>query len=390
MRRSDFSSPDEYIQALRRAIAQGDFQAAEQLRQEERRTDPQVAAQMAWEEQRDVQALADFIHLSDPDGDMEIMAVPIDLTAAEMLPLIQALTNEDYEGAHTLLAFDMAEALYQYCNDWHGGQGNELYSILSQLDFSPGAGWHNCFSNDNALELLTNLVNTEQRPGMPEPLPGLPDNLVILSGTDSGEAQIIQIGMIGSQYFLVLDAGICDALDEAASWCRDHAPGLLTEPEYELTPEGVCLHCGADPREGCKHTQEAEADLTYCDGVLWIASDEWYGNEVDYDEAKATLLARTLLIEGASRPAWGAAFRCGGDMYDLVVPYEIAMGQWGGEEENMVEWVADQLECDEGDIELVWEWYLPEDEEHGHEAEGFTSYSDAVDETIERYQHPDG
>jgi hypothetical protein len=36
--------------------------------------------------------------------------------------------------------FDAAQALYWYCNDWHGGQASELYSIMSaRLAYSPAS-----------------------------------------------------------------------------------------------------------------------------------------------------------------------------------------------------------------------------------------------------------
>lgn len=33
--------------------------------------------------------------------------------------------------------FDIEEALYWYCSDWHGGQRSEEYSILSTSPFKP-------------------------------------------------------------------------------------------------------------------------------------------------------------------------------------------------------------------------------------------------------------
>lgn len=35
------------------------------------------------------------------------------------------------------LAFEIAEGLYWFCNDWHGGQSSELYAVLSCLDYAP-------------------------------------------------------------------------------------------------------------------------------------------------------------------------------------------------------------------------------------------------------------
>jgi hypothetical protein len=37
--------------------------------------------------------------------------------------------------------FDIAQGLYWYCNDYHGGQGSDLYRILSKVSstYRPGA-----------------------------------------------------------------------------------------------------------------------------------------------------------------------------------------------------------------------------------------------------------
>lgn len=34
--------------------------------------------------------------------------------------------------------FSIAQGLYWYCADYHGGQNSEEYEILSQLDYRPG------------------------------------------------------------------------------------------------------------------------------------------------------------------------------------------------------------------------------------------------------------
>lgn len=39
-------------------------------------------------------------------------------------------------------AFSAACALYWYCTNWHQGQSSDLYSILSKLDYRPGALEH--------------------------------------------------------------------------------------------------------------------------------------------------------------------------------------------------------------------------------------------------------
>jgi hypothetical protein len=371
MARSDFDSRDAYMQDLRRKVAQGDLDAAEQLEQEERRIDPIRATFALWNEERDVYALARYIHLRDPYGDSPEEFLPNDLRPAEMLALIQILSDEDeYGESHAAFTFDMAEALYQYCTEWHSGQWSPLYSIQSQLQFSPHSGWRNCYSNEQAFYIYQNLVNTEQRPEIPQPLENLPDDLTILYGTGNENAIIIQIGSMGPHYFLILNSSFEDALDEAAGWCEENAPGLLDEPEYELDENGNCIHCGANPTDDvCKHVEEAEADMTRCDGGLWIASWEWYGNEVDYDRAKATELAQANLTDNAPLPLWGLLWRCGGI---------LELDNYNFEE------AAEELDCEEDDLDVAGSWYLLGDEEY--DPEEFGSYSAAVDEVLERYQ----
>jgi len=45
----------------------------------------------------------------------------------------------DVQYEPTAARFDAAEGLYWFCNDNYAGQGDPLYSILTRLDFSPGA-----------------------------------------------------------------------------------------------------------------------------------------------------------------------------------------------------------------------------------------------------------
>lgn len=54
----------------------------------------------------------------------------IDATRDEMLTLLA--TYDDYD------EFDREEAIYWFANDYHGGQGSELYSALSTSPYSPG------------------------------------------------------------------------------------------------------------------------------------------------------------------------------------------------------------------------------------------------------------
>lgn len=57
-----------------------------------------------------------------------------DATRDEMLDVIKSnnTINEDD-------VFDMEEAIYWFANDYHGGQGSDLYSALCASPFRPGA-----------------------------------------------------------------------------------------------------------------------------------------------------------------------------------------------------------------------------------------------------------
>jgi len=57
----------------------------------------------------------------------------------QLLAAVQMDTeNDDIK----CVQFDIAEALYHFCADYHGGQWSELYSVLSELGeiYSPGMG----------------------------------------------------------------------------------------------------------------------------------------------------------------------------------------------------------------------------------------------------------
>ena len=56
--------------------------------------------------------------------------------------------------------FDIVEAHYAFCSDWHAGQTCELYKRLSRISryFTPGAAWKGYDSlSENAQEIYKNL-----------------------------------------------------------------------------------------------------------------------------------------------------------------------------------------------------------------------------------------
>lgn len=60
----------------------------------------------------------------------------------ERLAVVANLLEGRSGGSHGVNAenyFDAAQALYWYASDYHSGQSSEIYSILSQLEYKPGA-----------------------------------------------------------------------------------------------------------------------------------------------------------------------------------------------------------------------------------------------------------
>jgi hypothetical protein len=57
--------------------------------------------------------------------------------------------------------FEAAQALYWYCSDYHGGISSELYSILSQLDYSPSLSECGVSDDDDSSEFYQALENGE-------------------------------------------------------------------------------------------------------------------------------------------------------------------------------------------------------------------------------------
>jgi hypothetical protein len=78
-----------------------------------------------------------------------------------------------------------------------------------------------------------------------------------------------------------------DALEDAAAWLKEHAPGHLTEPDYESAMK-ECADAGhlndqdEDEQEEVVRTR-AEADLTYTEAG-WIPSYEWNITELHSPE----------------------------------------------------------------------------------------------------------
>ena len=51
--------------------------------------------------------------------------------------------------------FERAEAIHAFASDYHGGQGSDLYRVLSQSPFRPGPLWR---TSDAAPDMIETLV----------------------------------------------------------------------------------------------------------------------------------------------------------------------------------------------------------------------------------------
>jgi hypothetical protein len=102
---------------------------------------------------------------------------------------------------------------------------------------------------------------------------------------DYGTPILLWIGACAPTWFLSVE-NLSDALDEAASWASENAPGLLTEPEY-LPCAGQEGSCGKHEGTCWEATEAAEVDLSCCDMGLWVASWEWGCADPDADTLEA-------------------------------------------------------------------------------------------------------
>ena len=118
----------------------------------------------------------------------------------------------------------------------------------------------------------------------------------------TGGPQIIWVGAAFMTPYRFLSTGdISSTLDDIGTWLQEHAPGLLTEPEYpdDANGEGQCPECIETDHIPCRHVEEAEQDLTSLDGGLWIASEEWgcYAPSEEESHAIRVALFERAVIE---------------------------------------------------------------------------------------------
>jgi len=105
----------------------------------------------------------------------------------------------------------------------------------------------------------------------------------------------IQSGAIGTLHVFMWASSFEDALERAAEYFAEHAPGHLTAPAYDEAAEELGAPEDWADEEWQEQVREAaEADLTYTESG-WLVSYEWCGDGpitgADLDTIKAAIAA---------------------------------------------------------------------------------------------------
>lgn len=118
---------------------------------------------------------------------------------------------------------------------------------------------------------------------------------------DGSTLFVLSFGAYLDHHVYVFSGAFDDALEIAAEWLKQEAPGLFSdEPDYKeaATELGLDLET-EDDNEQERIREKAETDMTYTESG-WLLSWEWTGREViDADEVDAvTFRAAKEAIEG--------------------------------------------------------------------------------------------
>ena len=98
---------------------------------------------------------------------------------------------------------------------------------------------------------------------------------------------VFKFGAYGATHVLAYGY-LEDALEDAATWLAENAPGHLTEPECPECSHPQCTQVDSDDSasqfkcDKCGHTferEDAEADLTHTESG-WLLSHEWTCTEI--------------------------------------------------------------------------------------------------------------
>lgn len=94
-------------------------------------------------------------------------------------------------------------------------------------------------------------------------------------------AWVFQFGAYGTTHVLAY-GHLEDALEDAAAWLKDNAPGHLTEPDYSDAALDLGLSTQLDrlsDEESERVREAAETDLTHTESG-WLLSYEWTCTEL--------------------------------------------------------------------------------------------------------------
>lgn len=144
------------------------------------------------------------------------------------------------------------------------------------------------------------------------------------------ELYALSFGAYGWTRLLVYASSLEDALEEAAGWLADFAPGHLSDlsEEYKDALKEATEELGEDADEEelqAKAQEIAETDMTYTESG-WLTSHEWNGGEVNGP------------LEAAAAYAAGALVAAQNNNYDMTAALPLGKGN------------ADPVELEEADI----------------------------------------
>ncbi len=121
---------------------------------------------------------------------------------------------------------------------------------------------------------------------------------------------LLSFGTYADRYVLVWADSLESALECAAEWLHEHAPGTFVDPE----PCGECGGTDGEDRETCATCQGSgidETDLTYTE-YGYLISHEWFGREVSRRDVLSAL-GRPFSCKHASDTSAGHPSDCATD-----------------------------------------------------------------------------
>lgn len=112
---------------------------------------------------------------------------------------------------------------------------------------------------------------------------------------------VFSFGAYASTMVAVVSQSLDDALETAAGWLADHAPGVFVEPDYLDAYRDISGNSDAteipddlDDETAEEIREAAETDLTYTESG-WIASWEWTMTELDSTDPLAQKIVRKCM-----------------------------------------------------------------------------------------------